>query len=285
MSNHRKAYLEITNRCNLNCAFCPGTERPRHSLDEDEFTFLASRLTPWAEYLYYHLMGEPCAHPLLPRFIDIASELGFKSIITTNGTLLSQRGDELIAAAPYKINISLHAFEANPPGMSFEAYIDGCLSFAKNAAGAGVITVLRLWNLDGRADGALNGKNEQILSAMRSCFPSEWQKTRSGYRLCGKVFLEWGDKFDWPEITGEIISYEGFCYGLRDQVGVLCDGTVVPCCLDRNGDIALGNLHRESLEEILASDRARAIYDGFTSHRCTEALCKRCMRAGYYRTN
>lgn len=283
MSNRRKAYLEITNRCNLNCSFCPGTERVYHSLDEAEFKTLASRLTPWAEYLYYHLMGEPTAHPLLPKFIEIASELGFKSIITTNGTLLSRRGDELIAAKPYKVNISLHAFEANPPGMSFESYVDCCLSFAKKAADSGIIAVLRLWNLDGRANGALNEKNGQILEIMKEYFVSEWQKTRSGYRLIDRVFLEWGDKFDWPEITGEVLSENGFCYGLRDQVGILSDGTVVPCCLDRNGDIALGNLHRQTLSEILDSDRAGAIYDGFTSHRCTEELCKRCMRAGYYR--
>ena len=102
MSNHRKAYLEITNKCNLSCAFCPGTARAPRSIDEAEFTLLASKLTGWAEYLYYHLMGEPTAHPLLPRFLEIATELGFKSIITTNGTLLSRRGDELIAKKTYR---------------------------------------------------------------------------------------------------------------------------------------------------------------------------------------
>lgn len=283
MSNHRKVYLEITNRCNLSCAFCPGTDRGAHALDENEFTYLAKQVAPWAEYLYYHLMGEPTAHPLLPRFIEIASELGLKSIITTNGTLLPSRGDTLIEANPHKVNISLHAFEANPLGLSFEAYIEGCLSFAKVAAGSGIITVLRLWNLDGRADGALHEKNEQILSIMHQVFPDEWAQTRSGYRLCSRVFLEWGEKFDWPDLSADLRSEDGFCYALRDQIGVLCDGTVVPCCLDRNGDIALGNLFERPLDEILSSSRARGIYNGFTAHKCTAELCKRCMRAGYYR--
>ena len=284
MANHRKAYLEITNRCNLSCAFCPGTERKAHMLDEAEFTFLANRLTPWAEYLYYHLMGEPTAHPLLPRFIGIAAELGFKSLITTNGTLLPSRGDTIIEARPYKVNISLHAFEANPPGMPFREYINGCLSFAKKAAESGIITVLRLWNLDGKADGALHEKNELILNIMHDQFPLEWQKTRSGEKLCDRVFLEWGEKFDWPEPSGNVQSESGFCYGLRDQIGVLCDGTVVPCCLDRNGNLALGNLFDQQLDEILNSPRSKRIYDGFTSHICAEDLCKRCMRAGYYHT-
>lgn len=291
MANHRKAYLEITNLCNLKCAFCPGTTRKGAHLGVEEFTALASRLTPWAEFLYYHLMGEPTAHPLLPEFMSIASDLGFKSMITTNGTLLPQRGDSIISAHPHKVNISLHAFEANTTledngtlrNMSFDEYIGGCLAFAEKASENGIFAVLRLWNLDGRAEGALHKKNEQILSLMHDMFPDEWQKTRSGYRLRSHVFLEWGEKFDWPDPCGAILSEEGFCYGLRDQIGVLCDGTVVPCCLDRNGDIALGNLFSQTLDEILASERARAIYDGFTKHKCTEDLCRRCMRAGYYR--
>ena len=283
MANHRKVYLEITNVCNLRCAFCPGTTRPPHTMTEAEFAILADRVAPWAEYLYYHLMGEPTAHPLLPHFMEMAAERGLKSMITTNGTLLSERGESILTAHPHKVNISLHAFEANPPGMSFEEYIEGCVTFAARAAEAGTIAVLRLWNLEGRAEGALHEKNEMILETLHRAFPGEWVTTRSGYRMRCRVFLEWGEKFDWPDPAGEILSETGFCYGLRDQIGVLCDGTVVPCCLDHNGDIPLGNLFASTLEEILSSKRARAIYDGFTTHRCTEELCRRCMRAGYYR--
>jgi len=279
MSNHRKAYLEITNRCNLRCAFCPGTARPPRVMTEAEFLSLAGRLAPWAEYLYYHLMGEPLSHPLLPAFVEAAGEMGMRSIITTNGTLLSRRGGALLAARPHKVSISLHSFEANEPGMPFSEYVDGCVAFAREAAEAGVIAVLRLWNLDGRAEGALNARNEEILAALHRDFPGEWAPQRSGFRLRSGVYLEWGEKFDWPSLHGPVLGDRGFCWGLRDQIGVLSDGTVVPCCLDREGDLALGNLHEQSLEEILSSPRARRIYDGFTARRCTEELCRRCMRA------
>ena len=282
MSNHRKAYLEITDRCNLRCSFCAGTDRPPYSLTEAEFSLLAAKLRPWAEYLYYHLMGEPTAHPLLPRFLDVATEMGFKSIITTNGTLLPSRGDAIIAARPHKISISLHAFEANDLKTPFDEYAGGCVDFAKKAADRGIIVVFRLWNLDGRAEGALNEKNGLIMQLLRDQFPTPWEKIRSGEKLRDKVFLEWGEKFDWPEIDGPILQEAGFCYALRDQIGVLCDGTVVPCCLDRNGDLALGNLFEGSLPEILASPHAKAIYDGFTHRKCTAELCRRCMRASYY---
>ena len=282
MAVHHKAYLEITNKCNLACAFCPGTERKPGMLDEAQFTTLVDRLVPWTEYLYYHLMGEPLSHPLLGRFIGIASERGLKSIITTNGTQVRSRGETLIAAKPHKVSISLHAFEANPPGMSFENYIGGCLDFAKAAADAGIYIALRLWNLDGRAEGALHEKNDEILEMLHEAFPGEWKKHRSGMGAADRIYLEYGEKFDWPMLDGPEYAGKGFCYGLRDQIGILCDGTVVPCCLDRNGDLALGNLFETPLADILASPRARAIYDGFSRRECVETLCRRCMRATYF---
>ena len=136
MGNNRKAFLEITNRCNLSCVFCPGCSRPAHRLTEEEFRFLADRLRPWADYLYFHLMGEPLSHPLLPAFIRYAGERGFRPMLTTNGTLLNVRGGELLAEGhrPYKISVSLHAFEANDLAVPFEEYLDACLSFADRAA-------------------------------------------------------------------------------------------------------------------------------------------------------
>lgn len=286
MSGHRrKAFLEITNVCNLSCSFCPGTSRSPHALSEPEFLYLAEKLRPWADYLYFHLMGEPTAHPLLPCFLKQANAMGFRTMLTTNGTLLSKRAGELLAngTAPYKVSISLHAFEANDYAMPFSDYIHACLQFAKQAADSNTITALRLWNLDGRSSGALHEKNEQILAAMHDAFPGSWQKNRSGWKLCDRIFLEWGEKFDWPDLSASVLQDKGFCYGLRDQIGVLSDGTVVPCCLDRNGDLSLGNLFEAPLETILSSPRAARIYDGFTKHVCTETLCRRCMRAGYYR--
>lgn len=285
MSSPKKAYLEITNVCNLSCTFCPGTVRKSRTMTADEFSYLAAAVRPWAQYLYFHLMGEPTAHPLLPDFLRQANEMGFRTVITTNGFLLARMGNTILSdgVRPYKISISLHAFEANDISVPFEDYISSCLSFAKQAAELGTIAVLRLWNLDGRAEGARNSQNDAVLAMLHDAFPADWVQTRSGYRLYDRVFLEWGEKFDWPERDAPILHEDGFCYGLRDQIGILADGTVVPCCLDHDGDIPLGNLFAQSLDEILSSPRAKAIYDGFTSHKCVDPLCKRCMRASYYR--
>ena len=99
-------------------------------------------------------------------------------------------------------------------------------------------------------------------------------------RNSGKVWLEEGERFDWPDMGAKDRGDSCFCRGLRDQIGVLCDGTVVPCCLDHEGDIALGNLFESELEEIMSTEKARRIYEGFTARKAVEPLCRRC---GYAR--
>ena len=271
MKRFQKVYLEISNRCNLHCAFCPGTKRAPRTMEEREFSILLEKLRPWTDYLYFHLMGEPLCHPELERFLELAGQAGFRVILTTNGTLLPRRQALLLAApALHKVNISLHAFEANDLTMSFEEYLDGCFGFGQAAQGDKLV-VYRLWN-----EGGAQEKNEDILRRMERFFPGPWTQERKGLRIGERVYLEHGAKFDWPDLSAQDTGERVFCYGLRDQIGVLCDGTVVPCCLDHEGDIALGSLFEQDLEDILASPRAQAMLRGFERGSANERLCRRC---------
>ena len=281
MASLRKAYLEITNVCNLSCDFCPGTRREKHVLSPAQFRTLAEKIRPHTEYLYLHLMGEPLLHPDLAQLLDIAHQLGFRVMITTNGTLLSKQGDLLCTApAVQKVSISLHSFEGNHPSGTMEDYLTTCTDFAAQAAHAGKRCALRLWNLDGEQTQGANSQNTAILAHLHTQFPGEWKEGRRGITMAPSIYLEWGEKFDWPDMTAPETGITAFCYGLRDHIGVLCDGTVVPCCLDHEGDIPLGNLYQQSLEEILSSPRAQAIYNGFSQGCAAEELCRRC---GYIR--
>ena len=280
MGRLKKAYLEITNTCNMACSFCPGTKRPKGMVTPEQFALLAGRLRPHTDYLYLHLMGEPLLHPQLEELLAIAAKLEFKVMITTNGTLIPQTGQLLLdSPAVRRVSISLHSFEANE-GQDLTGYLDGCFSFARQAAGADKLCALRLWNLDGETTQGENARNGEILARLEHWFPHPWTENRRGTTLTDRVFLEWGERFEWPDLEAGDCGESGFCYGLRDQVGVLWDGTVVPCCLDHEGDIPLGNLFHQPLEEILASPRARAIYEGFSRGRTVEPLCRRC---GYRR--
>ncbi len=275
----KKAYLEITNICNLSCSFCHGTRREPKFISKEEFKIAAQRLRPFADYLYFHLLGEPLLHPDLGDFLNISQELGFKVNITTNGTLLNEKSHTLLSSqALHKVSISLHCYEVNSIGMTLDEYLTMCFNFCRQAQQRGVVAVMRLWN-----KGGADAMNTQILEKMHSYFKGEWKELYSGYKLEEYIFLEWGELFEWPDMEAEDFGSNHSCYGLRDQVGVLCDGTVVPCCLDAEGDITLGNIFTSSLEEILESPRAEALKNSFQTRNINEPLCRRCGYAATFR--
>ena len=238
----------------------------------EEFDLVTDKLKGITEYIYLHVMGEPLTHPDVDKMISLATKKGFHVAVTTNGTLLNKRGDELIAAGVYKVNISVHSFEEGTRE-EYLSYLTSCFDFADRANKAGVLTVLRLWNR-----GHDEGRNIDTVALMRERLEGEWQEGRRGIRIRHGLHLEYGDRFEWPDMSAEQKGESVFCYGLRDQLGVLCDGRVVPCCLDHEGDITLGNIFDfgASFEEILSSERAVKIKEGFSRRYASEELCRRC---------
>jgi len=271
---YTRVYVEITNICNMACSFCHGHSRSPRQMTREEFGHILEALKGKTEYIYYHLMGEPLTHPDLPAFIGMAAAMGYQSVLTTNGTLLARRGEALLDAGLHKVSISLHSFEGEDPA-GRKRYLQECAAFAQKAAEAGVIVSFRLWNR-----GFDGGNNERTLALLQQLLPGPWQENSRGYRVRERVFLEYGDRFAWPDREAEDLGSQVFCYGLKDHFGILCDGTVVPCCLDSDGVIALGNVFTETLSEILRSPRAEAMRAGFSCRKATEDLCRRC---GYAR--
>ena len=240
-------------------------------MSPENFRCAAEQIRKITEYIYLHISGEPLLHPELETILKICSEFSFKACITTNGTLLEKKKEVLLnSPALYKISISLHSFEANEVDFSLESYISSACRFAQECAERNVICALRLWNTNG-----LDSLNDEILSVLKGFFPDEWKENRRGFTLSDKVYLERAEKFDWPDIDGKERDVH-FCMGGRDQIGVLADGTVVPCCLDSEGNIPLGNIFTQDINDILSSERYKRFFDGFSQGKPTEALCKRC---------
>ncbi len=268
----KRAYVEITNVCNLRCSFCPGTKRRQRFMTVEEFCSIAEKLRGTVQYLYLHVMGEPLLHPELPKILSAAEELGFRVCVTTNGTLLEKAGETLLSCPNlHKVSVSVHSFEGNDGG-DMRPYLESVWGFAEQLAQKGAIAALRLWN-----EGGAEERNGEVLSFLREKTGDvPWEEKRDGsFTLREKLYLEHAEKFEWPDLSAPESGTE-FCLGLRDQIAVLVDGTVVPCCLDHEGDIPLGNLLREELADILAGERAKAIYEGFSCRRPTEELCRRC---------
>ena len=222
------------------------------------------------------MTNEPLLHPQLPELLEICRALGFRATLTTNGTLLPKKQAALLdAPALRKVSISLHSFEANEAG-DFSAYLTGCTDFAHAAKKSGILTDFRLWNLDGAQTKGLHDRNAEILAHLHAAFPGVWQKNTWGWRLEDGVFVSFGERFDWPDEQAAERGSQGRCRALSDQIAVLSDGTVVPCCLDNEGALALGNLFRQALSDILASLPACAIREGFARGERAAPLCRRC---------
>jgi radical SAM protein with 4Fe4S-binding SPASM domain len=466
-----RCYIEITNICNLNCDFCPKHHRALRKMTLPEFEHLTDELQGKVCFLYFHVMGEPLLHPLLPQFISLARAKGFKTVLTSNGTLLP-RAMSLLGSLPHKVQLSLHSHESNRSGR-LDEYINQVMDFAIEAARRGTCVVLRLWNQGGR-----DRENAEVQRLMAQRVAQPWTERIDGFRLCDNLYLEFDRKFQWPEVgesfaegltessekggasgnqkpeisgkgnprensldsskkedllkgdslnqksnkdlsenyslsseknkemltdlslsldkklgnsedislneysnnelledfslsedkseeqqtadsskqnspkemlgdislkqfsnteepddislssvkTEEMLSdvalnqnlpkemledislkqnsnkekleevflnknkskalqkigekpEQLFCKALLKQIGVLVDGSLVPCCLDHNGDAVMGNLFHQSLEEILSSPRARALVEGFRHHRASERLCQHCESA------
>ena len=274
-----RVYIEITNRCNLACDFCHGTKRPLGTMPPEDFRRIAEKLRGETSYLYLHVLGEPLLLPQLKELLAIAGELGFRVCLVTNGTLLHKRREELLAAKSlHKVSVSLHSFEGNGGAGDLPAYLqqvwDVCLPLSER----GVLCALRLWN-EGTAP-RLNGAVEAFLSQRIGRDVESLPRDARGNRtLRPNLFLERAERFGWPDLNAPE-SGANFCHGFTRQLAVLWDGTVTPCCLDSEGDIPLGNLLSQPLEEILQGERAAAMAAGFAARKPTEELCRRC---GYAR--
>ena len=283
MTRFKKIYIETTNICNLSCNFCPKTSRKLGFMETEDFKKIINKVKGYTNHIYLHLMGEPFLNNNLESFLQIAKEANIKVNITTNGTLINNVKDVLInSGAIRQINISLHSFEANENNINFYDYLNNILQFIEEAnKKTEIICSLRLWNIDTEDLKANNNLNLDILKLIEENLNINFSikdalLDKRGIKLKERVYLNMAEKFSWPDSSISLISEEVFCYGLRYQLVILLDGTVVPCCLDSEGKIPLGNIFKEDLGDIINSKRAIDIYDGFSQRRAVEDLCKRC---------
>lgn len=276
--------MEITSACNLSCSFCPETKRPKSFLSVEEFERRLHEVRPYTDYLYLHVKGEPLLHPQLEMLLDLCLENDIQVNLTTNGTLLSKHQEMLLRKPSLRqINFSLHSLDGNEEERDKEGYMSTILDFAKEASQKGrPIVSLRFWNIDPLDLLSLDGrKNRALLEIIEKEFQLdhpilEKVQPGRGLKLSEGIYINQDHEFQWPALTEEEDDGTGFCYGLKDQVGILTDGTVVPCCLDGEGIINLGNMSEQSFSSILSSERAKNLAEGFTRRTAVEELCRKC---------
>lgn len=280
----QKIYIEIINRCNLSCSFCPTSDRPARMMSVDEFAKIAAQVTPFTDYICLHVKGEPLMHPWLGDILAIAHQNGLKVNLTTNAVLLPEKHQLLLGeTAPRQISLSLHSFDANTMHTrDFRSYLENAIDFARTftMTTPGYIS-FRLWNLDGTAKADQRLRNQFILEALEQAYHlaqpiDAYVGKVHGNDIAPHTYVNFDQLFEWPDEHALDYGFNGTCHGLRHQLAILADGQVVPCCLDHNGHLALGNIFKESLDTILCKEKSLRIIEDFRSHHIHENLCRRC---------
>ena len=270
----KRVYIEITNTCNLACSFCIQNQRQPRRMNIQEFTHVIQEVRSVTRHVYLHVLGEPLSHPDLPAFLQICKANDMEVILTTNGTLLKKQVDALCASQCIRqLNISLHSF----PQHEQPRYLETIWECAEKLAACGIHVNYRLWSIQ---DEKLSKETQTLLTTVVKQYQKNLEdvmiKRMHRFDLADHIHLHFENIFTWPSLMNPFVLKTGSCLGMKSMCGVLVDGTLVPCCLDSKGDIALGNLFETPLEEILSSKRCLKMLEGFQKHQVEEALCQHC---------
>ena len=267
----KKIYIEITNKCNLNCTFCSPLKRELKEMSVEEFSLIISKIKSFTDYIYLHVKGEPLLHSHLDEILSICDKENIKVNITTNGTLLKEKFNILNNHNCIRqINISLHS-ENN-----YKNYFENVFDISKQLCGKMFIS-FRLWTLDNLK---LDKKSTIIVDKIINSYNLstdivEKIKKDKSVKIFNNTYVNKDNLFDWPDINKDL-NINGMCYGLDTHIAILVNGDVVPCCLDANGDIVLGNIFKEDLDNILSSELVKNIIEGFKNNKSICKLCKNC---------
>lgn len=280
MEKFKRIFIEISNVCNLSCSFCPPSAREKKLMTVDEFEEVLRKIEGHGDHVYLHVRGEPLCHPNFKEILEVCDRYHKKVNITTNGTLLDKHGESILSNPSVRlVNISLQSFENEENKKAYEAYLNKVLRVVKEGlCKTNILFELRLWNIEGR-DLKVSQESQKTLDYIEKyldcSIPVTDQKSK-GLKGKSNVYISKGYEFQWPSLNNDIVSAKGTCYGLRRQIAILSTGEVVPCCLDAEGIISLGNILESDFQDIVSSNRATLIASGFENNKIIEPLCIRC---------
>lgn len=269
----KKIYIEITNICNLHCDFCPKTKRALSFMPYSLCTKAILESKDLAEEITLHIMGEPLLHPDIEKIILFAQEHDVRINLTTNGTLVAQHIQLLLTPAIRRINFSVHGLQVNYTKEEQQKILSEIIAFTKLAQEErdDLIIIYRLWNIE-------NQSNAFVLNQIAQEFNVQLEEgtKKTSMKIKHNAYIHYDYSFVWPNPKHEIRTQKGYCHGLSTHIGILVDGTVVPCCLDNDGTIPLGTITEKKLVDILSDSRAVLMKKGFQERKLVESLCTKC---------
>ena len=273
-----RIYIELTNVCGLRCSFCPTKNLPNTNMSLAFFEKIIQQVKPYTKEIACHVVGDPLTLSNLSDYLDIIHKYKMKAMLTTSGYFMKKHSYKTLFHPSVKqINVSLNAFNKNDTTLSFEQYIDPILKLCheKVVQEKEIFINLRMWNLDEAM--SEESFNKEVFSKLEEQFgiKLEYKGAKESIRLDNKVLLHFDNYFEWPSLKNKNYGH-GTCQGLSSHIGILANGDVVPCCLDNEAVMKLGNLKNETLDNVLNNKRATNIRDGFKEGYCSEEMCKKC---------
>lgn len=279
----KRVYIEIINTCNLHCPFCTSPHSHGRMMSMEQFQIAAQQAATLANHIYLHVLGEPLLHPMLPEFIAYAESLSLNVNITTNGTRLLKLTPQLIQNPPRLISISLHDWHSNFPQEQQNQLLNDVICAADRLEPYTYVS-FRLWNRSSDynetpEETEFNNRMRQQLADHYNINISDIQPIASN-PLTPRIFLQNDRRFSWPS-PDAVPVVKKHCLGLKQQIAILSDGTIVPCCIDAHATMPLGNIFEgTTLSQAIASPRAQKIITGFRQHKAAERTCQLC---GFHR--
>ena len=279
----KKVHIEITNICNLKCTFCPPKILPNGTMSLEKFDDLNVQLKPYTKELAYHIVGDPLVLTNLNEYLNISLKHDLKVNITTTANNINDKHYEALLNPTIKqINFSINSYNANSHKKTLDEYLNPILDFVKFAQKQNheYFINFRIWNLD--EEKSAKEFNTKVFNKINEAFNTDinieevYKQRPKNIRIDRKIFFNFDEYFNWPSLNNEIVSTKGFCYGLDSHFGILTNGDVIPCCLDQNACVKLGNTNNTQIDDILNSKRVKDIQNGFKKNILVEELCQKC---------
>lgn len=289
---HRPLFVSVepANRCMLRCPECPvgmgKTARPPRMLSSALLQTLLEADASFMHTVIFYFQGEPLLNKELPALIRMAKEYRLYTLLSTNGQLLDRTmADRLVASGIDKVIVSVDGFTQ----ASYEAYrVGGSLQRALDA-----IRHLH----DSKV--AQSAKVEIELQCLRlRSNESEWAWAQAHFRELGadSFVLKTAQFYDYEQGHPLMPSDERYSryrkgkdgkYRLKKKLHNRCwrlwsgcvidvDGNVLPCCFDKEGQYAFGNLHSASLTEIWTGKAADSFRHKLLHSRKQTDICCNC---------
>ncbi|MDD5439559.1 MAG: radical SAM protein [Candidatus Omnitrophica bacterium] len=245
--------LEPTNLCNLRCSICPNpmSSRRKGFISLELVKKISSEVSRHGGHSYFLFKdGEPFLHKSLPAIIEIikTAHRDNRVYISTNGQLLTKElADALMVLKVDNINFSVdnateEGYEKirHAPLATVEKNINDLIEAKRSRASRYPDIGIHYVSYE-------NNLHEV------AAFKKKWE--RKPVTLKFMYFNSWTGAFPQGATFNDRKRYP--CFSLWMFPSVNWDGTVSICCVDWDQQEILGDLNRQSFEEIWSSDKIK----------------------------